>query len=123
MKAGGRPAPARRARTSFTRVSPQRGIKGTLHTVAVLLFCIVAAAPFLVMGITIFQTDRDLHKRDANPFDYAQAPTVGHLHNLFNDTNYLVVGAAVVAITLLLALPAAYSLARLTRRCANAQAS
>ena len=90
-----------------------------LYTVAVLRFCIVAAAPFLVMGITIFQTDRDLYERDANPFDYAQAPTVGHLDNLFNDTNHLVVGATEVAITLLLALPAAYSLARLTRRWAN----
>ena len=80
-------------------------------------------APFLVMGITTFQTDRDLYKRDANPFDYAEAPTLEHLDNLFNDTNYLafvrnsaVVGAAVVAITLALALPAAYSLARLTGR-------
>ena len=90
---------------------------------AVLLFCIVAAAPFVVMGITTFQTDRDLYKRDASPFDYAEPPTLEHLDNLFNDTNYLVfirnslvVGAAVVAITLLLALPAAYSLARLTGR-------
>ena len=88
-----------------------------------LLFCIVAAAPFVVMGITTFQTDRDLYKRDASPFDYAEPPTLEHLDNLFNDTNYLVfirnslvVGAAVVAITLLLALPAAYSLARLTGR-------
>ena len=107
-----------------------RLIKGTLYTVAVLLFCIVAAAPLLVMGITTFQTDRDLYKRDANPFDYAEAPTLEHLDNLFNDINYLVfirnslvVGAAVVAITLLLALPAGYSLVRLTGRWANAPAS
>ena len=108
---------------SFAHVSPRRVIKGTLYTVAVLLFCILAAAPFLVMGITAFQTDRDLYKRDASPFDYAEAPTLEHLDNLFNDTNYvvfirnsMVVGAAVVVITLLLALPAAYSLARLTGR-------
>ncbi len=105
------------------RVSPRRVIKGTLYTVSVLFFCFLAVAPFLVMGITTFQTDRDLYKRDANPFDYAEAPTLEHLDNLFNDTNYLafvrnsaVVGAAVVAITLALALPAAYSLARLTGR-------
>ena len=108
---------------SFAHVSPRRVIKGTLYTVAVLLFCILAAAPFLVMGIAAFQTDRDLYKRDASPFDYAEAPTLEHLDNLFNDTNYvvfirnsMVVGAAVVVITLLLALPAAYSLARLTGR-------
>ena len=94
-----------------------------LFNVAVLAFCLLAAAPFLVMGITTFQTDRDLYRRDANPFDYAEAPTLEHLDNLFNDTNYLafvrnsaVVGAVVVAITLALALPAAYSLARLTGR-------
>ena len=104
------PAPAGPARSSFARGSPRRVIKGTLYTVAVLLFCMVAAAPFLVMGITTFQTDRDLYKRDASPFDYAEPPTLEHLDNLFNDTNYLVfirnslvVGAAVVAITLLLA--------------------
>ena len=107
---------------SFALVSPRRVIKGTLYAVAVLLFCILAAAPFLVMGITAFQTDRDLYKRDASPFDYAEAPTLEHLDNLFNDTNYVafirnsaVVGAVVV-ITLALALPAAYSLARLTGR-------
>ena len=105
------------------RVSPRRVIKGTFYTVAVLFFCLLAVAPFLVMGITTFQTDRDLYRRDANPFDYAEAPTLEHLDNLFNDTNYLVfarnsavVGAAVVVITLALALPAAYSLARLTGR-------
>ena len=105
------------------RVSPRRVIKGTFFTVAVLFFCLLAAAPFLVMGITTFQTDRDLYKRDASPFDYAEAPTLEHLDNLFNDTNYLafvrnsaVVGAAVVVITLILALLAAYSLARLTGR-------
>ena len=110
-------------RTAFAGVNPRRVIKGTLYTVAVLLFCILAVAPFLVMGITTFQTDKDLYRRDASPFDYAEAPTLEHLDNLFNDTNYvvfirnsMVVGAAVVVITLLLALPAAYSLARLTGR-------
>ncbi len=99
------------------RVSPRRVIKGTLYTVSVLFFCLLAVAPFLVMGITTFQTDRELYR------DYAEPPTLEHLDNLFNDTNYLVfvrnsavVGAAVVVITLILALPAAYSLARLTGR-------
>lgn len=107
----------------WPRVNPWRVVKGTLYTVAVLVFCLLAAAPFLIMGITTFQTDRDLYRRDANPFDYAEAPTLEHLDNLFNDTNYAVfvrnsavVGAAVVVITLALALPAAYSLARLTGR-------
>ena len=43
------------------RVSPRRVIKGTLYTTSVLFFCLLAAAPFLVMGITTFQTDGDLY--------------------------------------------------------------
>ena len=108
----------RRAPLNYGRI-----LRGTLHTTVVLVFCILAAAPFFVMGITAFQTDRDLYRRDASPFDFNEAPTLEHLDNLFNDTSYLlfirnsvVVGIVVVLITLVLALPAAYALARLTGR-------
>src|SRR6185503_16745614 len=58
-----------------------------------------------------------------NPFIFNASPTWEHLKILFFETRYLrwlantaLVGVLVVAITLLLALPAAYSLARLTGR-------
>lgn len=98
-------------------------LRGTLYTTAVLVFCILAVAPFLVMGVVTFQTDTDLYKRGASPFDFEEAPTLEHLDNLFNDTRYLafvrnsaVTGIAVVVVTLALALPAAWALARLTGR-------
>ena len=104
------PGRERRAPWNYGRI-----LRGTIHTTVVLVFCILAVAPFLVMGITAFQTDRDLYRRDASPFDYAEAPTLEHLDNLFNDTGYLsfirnsvAVGVVVVLITLVLALPAAY---------------
>ena len=58
-----------------------------------------------------------------NPFIYNVPPTLNHLKLLFFETNYpiflrnsLVIGILVVLITLVIALPAAYSLARLTGR-------
>ena len=104
-------------------VSVGRVLRGTLFTTAVLVFCILAVAPFFVMGIVTFQTDGDLYKRGASPFDFAEAPTLEHLDNLFTDTRYLsfvrnsaVTGIAVVVVTLALSLPAAWALARLTGR-------
>ncbi|MDE0610608.1 MAG: carbohydrate ABC transporter permease [Anaerolineaceae bacterium] len=100
-----------------------RVLRGTLYTTAVLFFCLLAASPFLVMGVVTFQTDQDLYKRGASPFDYEDMPTLEHLDNLFNDTRYLsfvrnstVTGIAVVVVTLALSLPAAWALARLTGR-------
>ena len=100
-----------------------RVLRGTLFTTVVLFFCLLAVSPFLVMGIVTFQTDTDLYKRGASPFAYEDMPTLEHLDNLFNDTRYLsfvrnsvVTGIAVVVVTLALALPAAWALARLTGR-------
>lgn len=89
------------------------------------LFCLFSAAPFLIMLINTFKQDADLYRPANNPFTYHPdfPPTLDNLRLLFEDTNYLVfiknsavVGAIVVIITLLIALPAAYSLARLTGR-------
>jgi multiple sugar transport system permease protein len=62
-------------------------------------------------------------KRENNPFILNAPPTLEHLHVLFSDTLYgkwlwntAWVGVIVVAITLLLAVPAGYALARLTGR-------
>ena len=86
----------------------------------VLVFCFFAAAPFLIMFMHTFKTDGDLYRRP-QPFVFRQEPTLEHLDTLFNNTAYLdfirnsiVVGIAVVIVTLILSLPAAYALARLT---------
>ncbi len=84
------------------------------------LFTVFAALPFYVMLITAFKRNSDLFDPNNNPFWFTQAPTFDHIQLLFTNTlfvrwlvNSFVVGGLVVLITLLLAVPAAYSLARL----------
>lgn len=87
----------------------------------VFLFCLFTAFPFLWMLITTFKGDRDLYRLQGNPFLYNDPPTLENLRLLFFETNYLVflrnsavVGVLVIIITLAIAVPAGYSLARLT---------
>jgi len=82
-----------------------------------------AAFPFLWMAITAFKETTDLYNPANNPFLFNQPPTLEHLQRLFYDTLYgqwllntALVGGFVVAVTLLLAVPAGYALARLTGR-------
>jgi len=82
-----------------------------------------AAFPFVWMLITTFKETTDLLDPNHNPFVYHQPPTLEHLRVLFFETlfgrwvlNTLLVGVCVVVITLALAIPAGYSLARLTGR-------
>ena len=106
-------------------------------------FAIVLAFPFYWMLVTMFKTNGDLYNLSNVPFTYHHAPpalgeklsfqhdhwlplgfqsaTTSHISFVFHSTNYLrwientcVVGALVVLITLLFALPAGYSLARLS---------
>jgi multiple sugar transport system permease protein len=84
-------------------------------------FTAFASFPFAWMLITTFKQTRDLLDPSHNPFIYTAPPTLEHLRVLFQDTlflhwvvNTLFVGVVVVIITLLLAVPAGYSLARLT---------
>jgi len=79
------------------------------------------AFPFAWMLITAFKTTGDLYNLQHNPFLFYDPPTLEHVHRLFTDTLYAqwllntaFVGAMVVAITLALAVPAGYALARLT---------
>jgi len=88
---------------------------------AVAFFSLFAALPFLWMLITVFKQDRDLYRAGNNPFLFNLPPTLDHLKLLFFETNYttflwnsLFIGVLVVVITLIIAIPAAYSLARLT---------
>jgi multiple sugar transport system permease protein len=93
------------------------------HLIALGLFSLFAALPFLWMLITAFKQDADLYDLKGNPFLFHMPPSMVHLKELFNDTlflqwlfNTLWVGALVVLITLLLAIPAAYSMVRLAGR-------
>jgi multiple sugar transport system permease protein len=93
------------------------------HLGALALFALFASLPFLWMLITTFKQDADLYNRANNPFIFNMAPTLVHLKELFHETlflNWLLntawVGLLVVLITLVLAIPAAYSLVRLTGR-------
>ncbi|TDC67451.1 carbohydrate ABC transporter permease [Actinomadura sp. GC306] len=92
-----------------------------LYAVAVMA-ALLCALPFLWSVISAFKQNQDLYDPESNPFFFNMPATPDHVTFLFTDTpfmtfvlNTLIVGAAVVAITLALALPAAYSLARLDR--------
>ena len=98
-------------------------VKKIAHYGVLTVFAFFASLPFLWMLITTFKTDADLYNRANNPFIFNEAPTLTHLSYLFNETmffqwllNTAFVGVLVVAITLLLAIPAGYSLVRLGGR-------
>lgn len=93
------------------------------HFGSLTIFALFASLPFLWMLITAFKQDADLYNRTNNPFIFNMAPTLDHLKYLFTETlfvtwllNTAMVGVAVVAITLVLAVPAGYSLVRLGGR-------
>jgi multiple sugar transport system permease protein len=94
-------------------------------------FAIVLAFPFYFALVTTFKSNLDLSNVERSPYlyhdpegnlgwDFWNDATLDHVKFIFQDTNYptwllntLLVGMAVVGITLLLALPAGYALARL----------
>ena len=85
-------------------------------------FAIALAFPFYWMLTTALKPLNDLLNVQNLPFWFHPGPTWDNFQNLF-DTNYpqwlantAIVGAAVVGITLVLALPAGYALARLSGR-------
>jgi len=86
-----------------------------------IVFAVLLAFPFYWMIITTFKQTSDLYNLKNNPFIFNEAPTMEHLRLLFRETLFLrwientaFAGAVVVIITLLLSVPAAYALARLT---------
>jgi multiple sugar transport system permease protein len=92
-----------------------------LYVLAVLA-ALICAGPFVWAVITTFKQDSDLYRRRNNPFVFNETPTLDHLELLFGRTpfavfawNTLWVGVLVVAVTLVLSFPAAYSLTRLDR--------
>jgi multiple sugar transport system permease protein len=94
-------------------------------------FAIVLAFPFYFALVTMFKTNLDLANVEHSPYvyndlegdfhwDFWNYATTEHVTFLFEDTNYprwllntLFVGLVVVAITLVVAMPAGYALARL----------
>ena len=85
-------------------------------------FAIVLAFPFYWMLMTALRADNDLYDIEQVPFKFnADSPTLNNFRFLFEQTDYrewlqntAIIGAAVVVITLVLALPAGYALARLS---------
>jgi len=101
----------------------KQGLARGTHFGIVAAFTIFAAFPFYWMLLTTFKRTTDLMNRTHNPFIYHEPPTLEHVRVLFFETLYgrwllntAFVGVLVVAITLLLALPAGYALARMTGR-------
>jgi multiple sugar transport system permease protein len=90
---------------------------------AVAILVILAAFPFYWMLITAFKTNADLYSVNHIPFWFNDPPTLAHFRYLFEKTlfgrwllNSLIIGVCVVAITLVTAVPAGYSLARMVGR-------
>jgi multiple sugar transport system permease protein len=103
------------ARLTVRRVARTAGHAGVL-----VFFVTFLAFPFYWMLMTTFKTTIDLHDVGKNPYLFNEPPTLDHLYVLFEDTQYLqwlintgFVGLAVVVITLVLAVPAGYALARM----------
>lgn len=103
--------------------SPRKLIRHGWVYSGIALFTLFAALPFYIMLITAFKRDADLFNPDNNPFWFTQPPTLDNLELLFTQTKFIhwllnsfLVGAGVVVITLVLVIPAAYSLVRLAGR-------
>ena len=87
-------------------------------------FAIVLAFPFYVMVITAFKDQTEFYNPDITPYWFGEnSPTWENASMLFHHTDYptwlkntAIVGVCVVAITLVLAVPAGYALARLAGR-------
>src|SRR6516164_7255506 len=107
----------------MARVTVGKALQETSFYGAVAFFFVLAAFPFYWMVITSFKTNGDLYNVTNIPFWFTDPPTLEHFRYLFGKTlfttwllNSLIIGLCVTAITLVTALPAAYSLARMTGR-------
>ena len=83
-------------------------------------YIVIAIFPIYWMAITAFKQDPDLYRMDQFPLWFHLPPTLRHFSYLFYNTNYgawivntMVIAAWVAVITLLIAVPAGYALARL----------
>ena len=83
-------------------------------------FVVIATFPIYWMAITAFKQDADLYRMDVAPFWFHLAPTLEHFTRLFTRTYFAVqllntvqLAICVVALTMVMAVPAGYALARL----------
>ena len=90
---------------------------------AMAFYTLLTAFPFYWMIITVFKANGDLYNVTNNPLWFNQLPTWSNIQYLLEQTrfmtwmwNSLVIGTLVVAITLVVAVPAGYALARLRLR-------
>jgi multiple sugar transport system permease protein len=103
--------------TEWARIWGARGARWIILAV----LTIFLAFPFAWMLITTFKRQSDLYNLKHNPFLFYEPPTFEHIERLFSETLYsqwlintAFVGVLVVLITVMLAVPAGYALARLT---------
>jgi len=107
------------------QLAKRLGGEGAFYA-AVIVLVVFAAFPFYWMLITTFKADGDLYDLKSIPYWFNTAPTLEHIKYLFTETlfvqwltNSALIGLCVVAITLIVALPAGYSLARMPGRTAE----
>ncbi len=107
----------------YPRIRLKRVLMRAGHVLIIAAFTFFLAFPFYWMLVTSFKQTTDLLNVGNNPFLFNAPPTLENLRELFFDTefgrwllNTLEVGALVVAITLVLSVPAGYALARLAGR-------
>ena len=99
------------------------------HVLVLASFVAFLAFPFYWMALTTFKQTADLVDIAHNPLLFTMPPTLENLRVLFRDTlfvqwilNTLQVGILVTLVTLALAVPAGYALARLSGRWGQAMA-
>jgi multiple sugar transport system permease protein len=104
----------------------ERLLKQTGFYTLVTALVIFAVWPFYWMLITAFKTEHDLYNLESIPYIFNEPPTLQHVNWLFNNTefvrwlwNSLTIGVLVAGITLLVAVPAGYGLARMAGRYAE----
>lgn len=85
------------------------------------IFAVMFLFPPYYMLVTSFKTNQEIAKIEGNPWIINEEPTLEHYYNLINDQyfpgyywNTIIVTVAVVAITMVVSVLAAYSLSRLT---------
>jgi multiple sugar transport system permease protein len=96
----------------------QRG--HVLKILALTVYTVVTVFPFYWMIITTFKQNSDLYSETNNPLWFNAPPTFDNVTYLLEQTrflqwmlNSLIIGVGVVVITLVMAVPAGYALARL----------
>ena len=107
------------------RAAPRRRLLNRTQTdtlvraLAMAAYVLFSVFPFYWMFITAFKRNSDLYELKNNPLIFNEPPTLEHIEYLFTRTlfgtwmlNSLIIGLCVVAITLIISVPAGYALAR-----------